>query len=140
MITTAEMNKIIFRDEAHAIENDDWIERFYELWMERYHALNIVKFPSDVIKLSRQALLGILKAYAFDEMHLFKIYEGANVYALLSDQGEGNWSYQFIIIHKAEPDQVETRLDTVESLKAHFDYKEPILEIPLPHDRKYVED
>jgi hypothetical protein len=140
MITTLEMEQLIYKDAAHTVENADWIERFYELWMERYHALNIVKSPSQVMKLSKAVLLQLLREYQFDELHLFKIHEGANVFALLKDKGDGYWSYQFVIIYQSEPEKIIQCCNTVEEVKDHFNHKEPILEIPLPSDRKYLED
>src|SRR5690606_4534907 len=140
MITTKEMNAIIYQDEAHLIEHEGWAERFYELWMERYHALNIVRKPSKVFKLGKEVLLKIIKTLRFDEMHLFKVYDGANVYALLTDAGDGYWRYEFIVINAENQDRIETGLHTVEELKQAFGGAEPILEIPLPNDRKYVDD
>lgn len=140
MITTLEMEQLIYKDASHTAENAGWIERFYELWMERYHALNIVKSPSQVMKLGKSVLLELLTKYRFDELHLFKIHEGANVFALLKDKGQGNWSYQFVIIYQAEPEKIIQCCNTVEEVKNHFKHKEPILEIPLPSDRKYLED
>ncbi len=140
MFSLQEIEHLIYRDAAHTIENEGWLDRFYELWLERYHALNIVKLPSQVIKPGKEVLLELLRHYRFDEMHLFKIHDGANVYALLTEKDDGYWSYQFVIIYKDEPAQVIHCCHTVEELKAHFEHKEPILEIPLPHDRKYATD
>ncbi len=140
MITTLEMESLIYKDKARTAENAGWIERFYELWMERYHALNIVKSPGNVMKLSKDVLLQLLNQYKFDELHLFKIFEDANVFALLKDKGNGYWSYEFVVIYQNEPEKIEACCDTVEELKDHFNHKEPILEIPLPPDRKYLED
>jgi len=134
------MESLIYKDKARTAENLDWIERFYELWMERYHALNIVKSPSHVMKPSRSVLLEMLNQYDFDELHLFKIYEDANVFALLKDKGENNWSYQFVVIYQSDPEKIDACCNTVDALKEHFNHKEPILEIPLPPDRKYLED
>ena len=140
MITKLEMEQLIYKDAAHSEENAEWIEWFYDLWMERYHALNIVKSPSQVMKLQKSVLLELLNKYPFDELHLFKIHEDANVFALLKDQGDGYWSYQFVIIYLQEPEKIVKCCNTVEEVKDHFDHKEPILEIPLPRDRKYQED
>lgn len=140
MLSLKEMEHLIYKDAAHTIENEGWLEKFYELWLERYHALNIVKSPAQVIKPGRALLLDVLQHYHFDEMHLFKIHDGANVYALLREQDDNYWSYQFVIINRDEPDKVVQSCNTVEELKAYFGHKEPILEIPLPHNRKYVDD
>jgi hypothetical protein len=140
MLSLKEMEHLIYKDAAHTVENEGWLDKFYELWLERYHALNIVKSPAQVIKPGRALLLDLLLHYQFDEMHLFKIHDGANVYALLSEQDDNYWSYQFVIIYRDEPDKVVKCCNTVEELKAYFDHKEPILEIPLPHNRKYVDD
>jgi hypothetical protein len=140
MITFDEIDRLIYKDKDHLVVNTGWVDRFYELWLERYHALNIVKSPSDVLKLSEKALEELVKRFRFDEMHLFKIFEGANVFALLKEQGGGYWSYEFIIIYKDQPDIIVSGLHTVEAIKDHFNHKEPMLEIPLPFDRKYQED
>ena len=139
MISTLEMQKIIYRDEDNLVENENWVDEFYELWMERYHALNIVKSKDNVFKLPPRTLLAIINKYKFDEIHLFKIYEGANVFALLKQEETGYWAYEFIIIYKEEPGKVWDDFQTVDDVKNHFDMKEPILEIPLPNDRKYKE-
>ncbi|WP_118973094.1 hypothetical protein [Taibaiella koreensis] len=140
MLSLKEIEHLIYKDAAHTIENPGWLEQFYELWLERYHALNIVKSPEQVIRPGRELILALLRDYRFDEIHLFKIHDGANVYALLQDKGEGNWSYQFVVIYKDQPEKVIQCCQDVEELKVFFDHKEPILEIPLPNDRKYVED
>lgn len=140
MLSLKEIEHLIYKDAAHTLENEGWLDKFYELWLERYHALNIVKSPSQVIKPAREVLLDLLQHYRFDEIHLFKIHEGANVYALLEEREDNNWSYQFVVIYKDDPGKAVACCNTVEELKEYFNYKEPILEIPLPHDRKYVED
>lgn len=140
MITKQEIEQLIYTDIDDTAENTGWIEQFYSLWLERYHALNIVKSPADVMRLSKHVLHELLAKYTFDELHLFKIHEGANVFALLEDKGKGYWSYRFVIINQSEPDKIRRSYQTVEEVKGHFEHKEPILEIPLPHERKYVED
>lgn len=140
MLSLKEIEHLIYKDAAHTTENPDWLEKIYELWLERYHALNIVRSPSQVIRPGREVLLELLRSYTFDEIHLFKIHDGANVYALLRDKGKGFWAYRFVAIYRDTPDKVVSCGETVEELKAFFDHQEPILEIPLPHDRKYVED
>lgn len=134
------MEQLIYKDASHAAENADWIERFCELWAERYHALNIVRAPDQVMKLSKTVLLQLLHQYDFDELHLFKIFEDANVFALLKDKGNGYWSYQFVIVYQAEPEKIVQCCNTVDEVKEHFNHVEPSLEIPLPPDRKYLED
>lgn len=140
MLSSKEIEKLIYRDVAHTVEQEGWIDVFYELWLERYHALNIVKSPTSVIKPGREVLLELMRSFSFDEMHLFKIFEDANVYALLTDKGDNYWSYTFVVLYRNAPDKVAQNCNTVEELKKYFDYKEPVLEIPLPHDRKYSED
>ena len=139
MITTLEMHKIIFKDDKNLVENEGWLDAFYDLWMERYHALDIVRSKNNVFKLPPKTLLSIINKYDFDEMHLFKIFEGANVFALLKEKEEGYWAYEFIIVYKEEPGKILDNYATVDDIKTHFDNHEPILEIPLPNDRKYVE-
>lgn len=140
MFTTEEMKRIIYKDEGQLIENIAWVDRFYELFLERYHALNTVKSPSNVFKLSKKVLLELIKSFHFDEMHLFKVYDDANVFALLTDKGNGYWSYEFIIIYKEDQETIVSGYNTVEDIKRVFNDKEPILEIPLPFERKYDED
>lgn len=139
MLLNAEIKKIIYKDLANNIENENWIDQFYDLWLERYHAMDTVRSASDVIKLNRNVLLKLLQEYNFDELHLFKIYENANVFALLKEEEDNNWSYQFFVVYKDRPEEIVGDLQTVEAVKAHFDYQEPTLEIPLPRDRKYKE-
>lgn len=140
MLSLKEIEHLIYKDAAHTIENEGWLDKIYELWLERYHALNIVRSPEQVIRPGREVLLHLLQHYRFDEMHLFKIHEGANVYALLKDQGDNYWTYRFVVIYRDEPGKALDCCGTVDELKAHFNHKEPVLEIPLPHDRKYKED
>lgn len=140
MITSKEIKQLIYQDTGQKIENAGWLEKFYELWMERYHALDAVRLPSQVLKLNREVLLELMNSYDFDEMHLFKIYEDANVYALLKDEGQGYWAYQFVIIYRSNPSAIANRFNSVDEVKDHFDHKEPVLEIPLPRDRKYIID
>jgi predicted protein tyrosine phosphatase len=137
MFLNSEIEKLIYKDLTHTAEKDDWVDHFYDLWLERYHAMDIVRSASDVIKLNRGVLLKLLNDYKFDELHLFKIYENANVFALLTDVGNNYWSYEFFIIHKDNQDDIIGHLKDVEEIKDHFDHVEPVLEIPLPHDRKY---
>jgi len=139
MLLNAEIKKIIYKDLANSVENENWIDQFYDLWLERYHAMDIVRSASDVIKLSRSVLLKLIADYNFDELHLFKIYEKANVFALLKEEEDNNWSYQFFVVYKDQPETIIGNLQTVEAVKAHFDHQEPMLEIPLPRDRKYKE-
>ncbi|KAA5536359.1 hypothetical protein F0919_01440 [Taibaiella lutea] len=139
MLLNKEIEKLIYKDLTNNIENENWVDHFYDLWLERYHAMDIVRSSSDVIKLSRNVLLKLIKDYDFDELHLFKIYESANVFALLKEQGNNNWTYQFFVIYKNKPEEISASLQTVEEIKAYFNEQEPTLEIPLPRDRKYVE-
>ncbi len=140
MLTTEEMKRIIYKDEGQLIENAAWVDHFYELFLERYHALNIIKSPTHVLKLHKTVLLELVRSFHFDEMHLFKIYSNANVFALLTDKGGGYWSYEFIIIYKEDQDTIISGYNTIEDIKKVFGEKEPILEIPLPVHRKYQED
>jgi len=140
MIALKEIEQLIYKDAAHTVENPDWLDKFYELWLERYHALDIVRSPAHIIRPRKELLLELLRTYRFDEMHLFKVFEEANVFALLRDKGAGYWTYEFVIVYRDEPGKVMACCHTVEELKNHFDHREPILEIPLPNDRKYLED
>jgi hypothetical protein len=140
MFSLKEIEHLIYKDAAHSVENEGWLDKFYELWLERYHALNIVKSPVQVIKPDRQVMLDLLRNFSFDEVHLFKIHDGANVYALLKERDDNYWSYQFVILYRDKPGKIVDCCGTIEELKEHFHHKEPILEIPLPHDRKYLED
>lgn len=139
MFLNSEIEKLIYKDLTHTAENDNWVDHFYDLWLERYHAMDIVRSASDVIKLNRGVLLKLLKDYDFDELHLFKIYKDANVFALLTDVGDNYWSYEFFIVYKNNQEDIVGHLKDVEEIKDHFDHVEPVLEIPLPHDRKYKE-
>jgi len=139
MLMNKEIEKLIYKDLTNNVENEDWVNHFYDLWLERYHAMDIVRSASDVIKLSRVVLLKLIKDYDFDELHLFKIFENANVFALLKEQHDNNWSYQFFVVYKNNPEEIVTDLQTVEEIKAYFNNEEPTLEIPLPRDRKYIE-
>src|ERR1700744_5694279 len=107
MLLNSEIRKLIYKDIHHTVENEHWVDQFYELWLERYHAMDIVKSASDVIKLSRDALLNLIKNYDFDELHLFKIYKDANVFALLKEEEDNNWSYIFFIVYKSNPEKIE---------------------------------
>lgn len=137
MLLNPEIKNIIYKDLNHTIENEHWVDQFYDLWLERYHAMDIVRSPDDVIKPSREVLLQLIQQYDFDELHLFKIYKDANVFALLKELEDNNWSYQFFIVYKNKPQEIVGELQDVETIKDHFDHIEPVLEIPLPRDRKY---
>jgi hypothetical protein len=137
MLLNSEIKKLIYKDLNHTLENDHWIDQFYDLWLERYHAMDIVRSTDDVIKPDKAALLQLIREYDFDELHLFKIYADANVFALLKDEGDNYWSYRFFIVYKDSPDKISGQFDDVEAIKEHFDHVEPTLEIPLPRDRKY---
>jgi len=139
MFLNSEIEKLVYKDLSHTVENEHWVDHFYDLWLERYHALDIIRSPGDVIKLSRNVLLQLLQQYDFDELHLFKIYKNANVFALLKDEGNNYWSYRFFIVHKDAPETIAGEFQDVEAIKEHFDHVEPVLEIPLPRDRKYKE-
>jgi hypothetical protein len=139
MLLNNEIEKLIYKDLTNNIENENWVDHFYDLWLERYHAMDILRSASDVIKLNRTILLNLIKNYDFDELHLFKIYENANVFALLKEQSDNNWTYQFFVVYKNSPEEIAANLQTVEDIKAHFNNEEPVLEIPLPRDRKYIE-
>lgn len=140
MFSNKEIEQLIYEDASHSAERSGWLDRFYELWLERYHALNIVRSPSTVIRPGREVILSLLRSFRFDEIHLFKIFEEANVYALLTDRGNNYWSYEFAVIYRDKPEEISRCCSTVEELKEYFDHKEPVLEIPLPHERKYTED
>jgi len=137
MLLNSEIKKIIYKDLNNTIENENWVDHFYDLWLERYHAMDIVRSASDVIKLSREVLLKLIRKYDFDELHLFKIYKDANVFALLKEEEDNNWSYQFFIVYKNNLDDIVGEFQDVEDVKDHFNHVEPVLEIPLPRDRKY---
>lgn len=139
MLLNEEIEKLIYKDLINKVENEDWLNHFYDLWLERYQAMDIVRSPDDVIKPSRTILLKLLKEFDFDELHLFKIYENANVFALLKEEEDNNWSYQFFVIYKNKPEEITGNLQTVEAIKEHFNSQQPTLEIPLPRDRKYKE-
>lgn len=139
MLLNKEIEKLIYKDLTNNIENENWVDHFYDLWLERYHAMDIVRSATDVIKLSRVVLIKLIKDYDFDELHLFKIYENANVFALLKEQEDNNWSYEFFVVYKNNPEEIVKNLQTVEEIKAYFNNEEPTLEIPLPRDRKYIE-
>jgi predicted protein tyrosine phosphatase len=139
MLLNSEIKKLIYKDIGHTVENEDWVDHFYDLWLERYHAMDIVRSSNDVIKLNRSVLLQLIQNYDFDELHLFKIYKEANVFALLKAREDNNWSYQFFVIYKNNSDEVVGNFQNVEEIKDHFDHVEPVLEIPLPRDRKYTE-
>jgi hypothetical protein len=139
MILNSEIKKMIYKDISHTIENENWADQFYDLWLDRYHAMDIVRSASDVIKLNRTILLQLVKHYDFDELHLFKIYNDANVFALLKEKEDNNWSYQFFVVYKNDPEKIAGHFEDVEAVKEHFNHVEPALEIPLPRDRKYKE-
>lgn len=138
MVTNEQIKKLVYKDAAHSIKQEGWIDKFYYLWLDKYHSLDIVKEPERIIKPGEKFLIDLLENYDFDELHLFKIYENANVFALLADKGQGNWAYRFLVIMDKEPDRVYQDLATASEVKAAFPGHEPLLEIPLPHERKYV--
>lgn len=139
MLSYSEIQKIIYRDPVRKIEQEDWIVPFYELWKESFFAKNNVKSPSLIIQPAKEVLLYLIDSKDFDELHLFKIYENANVFALLKDLGGGNWKYKFCIIYNNSRGKIDGMYNDVEAIKARFNYVEPVLEIPLPIERKYVD-
>ncbi len=140
MFTTEELKHIIYQDEKQLIENPNWADHFYELILERYNALDALKSPGYVLKLDKDLLLQLVRSRDFDEMHLFKVYDNANVFSLLKDLKNGLWDYEFIIVYKGDTQTIHEGIETISDLKQRFKNKKPLLEIPLPPHRKYKDD